>query len=78
MAIASMEIDPDAADELTADEVVAKVNAATDQITRIDAIDTDALDIVQTKPIAGEFKIKQIQRTADGKLDVEYDDVAES
>ena len=75
MAIASMELDPNAADELTPDEVIAKVNSASTQITRADAIDTDALDIVQTKPIAGEYKIKQIQRTSDGKLDVEYDDV---
>ena len=75
MAIVSMEIDPTAAPELTPDAVIAKINAASTKITRDDAIDMDALDIVQTKPVAGEFKIKQIQRTSDGKLDVAYDDV---
>ena len=74
MAIASMELDPNAT-SYTDDEIIGKINTGSAQISRVDSIDTEALDIVQTKPVSGEFKIKQIQRTSDGKLDVEYDDV---
>jgi hypothetical protein len=31
---------------------------------------------VKTNPASGEFKVVAVQRDADGKLDVEYDDVA--
>jgi len=33
---------------------------------------------VKTNPQTGEFKVVALQRDASGKLDVEYDDVAES
>ena len=33
--------------------------------------------IVITNPISGEYKVPAIHRQADGKMDVEYDDVAE-
>ena len=36
----------------------------------------DARQIVLTNPVSGEFKIVSIHRQADGKLDIEYDDVA--
>jgi len=37
--------------------------------------DTDR-KLVITNPVAGEFKVVAIHRQSDGKLDVEYDDVA--
>jgi hypothetical protein len=75
MAIASMQLDPNAA-AYTDDEIVAKINTATDPITRESALSQDDLNIVKTNPAAGEFMVKNIHRDSTGKLDVEYDDVA--
>ena len=55
----------------TADQTGAEVQTA---ILGLD--DADRL-LVKTNPVAGEFKVSAIQRDADGKLDIEYDDVAE-
>jgi len=76
MPIASFQLDPNAA-AYTDDEIVGKINGASTSITREDALSQDDLNIVKTAPVTGEFKIKNIHRQADGKLDVEYDDVAE-
>ena len=62
----------------TDDEIVAGINAATDPITREAALSQDDLKIVKTNPTTGKFQVKNIHRAADGKLDIEYDDVAES
>lgn len=113
MAIASMQLDPNAA-AYTDNQIVGKVNTATDQITRassvaaaarpiaagevgdtelagsipnsklaagvakasLDAMADTARGYVKTNPTTGEFKVVAIHRQADGKLDVEYDDVA--
>jgi len=40
------------------------------------ALADDARKLVVTNPVAGEFKVVAIHRQADGKLDIEYDDVA--
>ena len=76
MAIQTMELDPDAT-SYTDDEIVGKINTGATQIDRADAIDAEALDIITTNPAVGEFKVKKVQRSADGKLAVDYDDVAE-
>lgn len=60
----------------TDDEVIAQINAASDPITRESALSQDDLNIVKTAPAGGEFKIKNIHRDSDGKMDIEYDDVA--
>jgi len=44
--------------------------------TNLDAIADTARGYVKTNPAGGEFKVIAIQRDADGKLDVEYDDGA--
>lgn len=104
MAIASMQLDPNAA-SYTDNEIVGKVNAATANITRassvaaaarplvagevgntelastaakdnLDALADTARGYVKTNPVTGEFKVISIHRQADGKLDIEYDDVA--
>lgn len=75
MAIVSMQLDPNAA-SYTDDEIVGKINTASVAIDRADALDVDALDLVKTNPVAGEFKVKAIHRDAAGLLDIEYDDVA--
>lgn len=75
MAIQTMTIDPNAV-AYTDDEIVDKVNAATNSITREDALSQDDLNIVKTSPEVGEFNIKNIHRDASGNLQVEYDDVA--
>lgn len=113
MAIVSMQLDPNAA-SYTDDQIVAKVNTATTQITRassiaaaarpiaagevgdtqlagsipnsklatgvakasLDAMTDTARGYVKTNPTTGEFKVVAIHRQADGKLDVEYDNVA--
>ena len=113
MAIASMQLDPNAA-SYTDNQIVDKVNAATVNITRASSVDAAARPIaagevgdtelagsipntklatgvakanldamtdttrgyVSTNPVTGEFKVISIHRQADGKLDVEYDNVA--
>jgi len=58
-------------------EVITAINNAATAITREGALDQDSLKIVKTNPASGEFHVKNIHRDAGGKLDVEYDDVAE-
>ena len=50
------------------DAGVAKVN--------LDAMTDTARGYIKTSPIAGQFKVVAVERQADGKLKVEYDDVA--
>jgi len=121
MAIQSFQLDPNAV-VYTDDEIVGKVNSATADITRVGAVDADAIfdgttnkaytgteqtklggiedsatadqtgaevrdaivalgdterQIVITDPQAGEFTVVSIQRDSSGKLDINYDDVAE-
>ena len=104
MTIVSMLLDP-SAQAYTDNEIVAKVNAATTNITRagsveaaarpiadaevtsaklnegvakanLDAMTDVARGYVKTTPTAGQFKVIAVERQADGKLKVEYDDVA--
>ena len=104
MTIVSMLLDPNA-QVYTDNEIVAKVNAATTNITRagsveaaarpiadaevtsaklnegvakanLDAMTDVARGYVKTTPTAGQFKVIAVERQADGKLKVEYDDVA--
>lgn len=75
MAIQTMELDPNA-QAYTDNEIVDKVNTATNAITREDALSQDDLGLVKTAPQSGEFYIKFIERGSNGKLKVEYDDVA--
>ena len=60
----------------TDDEVVTAINNASTAITREAALSQDDLKVVKTNPVSGEFLIKNIHRDADGKMDIEYDDVA--
>lgn len=62
----------------TGDEMVAAIDSGSASITREDALSQDDLKLVKTNPVAGEFQVKNVHVQADGKLDVEYDDVAES
>lgn len=77
MAIQTFVIDPTGAPDMTGDEIVAAIDAGAAAITRPDALDQTALKLVLTQPVAGQFKIKSVQRTADEKLEVSYDDVVE-
>jgi len=61
----------------TDNEIVTGINNASNAITREEALSQDDLKIVKTNPVSGEFQIKNIHRQADGKMDIEYDDVAE-
>ena len=86
MAIQSFELDPNAA-SYTDDEIVTKVNAATTKVaaaslaagaakTSLDAMSDTTRGYISTNPQTGEFPVVFLQRTSDGKLDVDYDDVA--
>lgn len=77
MAIQTMEIDPNATDDQTGDEIIAAIDAGTASITREDALSQDDLKLVKTNPVSGEFQVKNIHRNSTGNLEVEYDDVAE-
>ena len=78
MAIQTMSIDPNAEENQTDDEIITQINSATTAITREAALSQDDLNILKTAPASGEFKVKNIHRSATGNLDVEYDDVAET
>jgi len=104
MAIATMVLDPNA-QAYTDNQIVDKVNAASNQISRassiaaaarpiasgevdnaklastaakdnLDALSDTARGYVKTSPTGGQFKVVAVQRQADGKLAVTYDDVA--
>ena len=105
----SFTLDPNA-QAYTDDQIVGKVNAATANITRADAVESTAIDlsgkdtdslsegssnkydtgappadldadtergIVITDPTTGQYKVIAIHRASDGKLEIDYDDVAE-
>lgn len=75
MAIQTMELDPDAT-SYTNDEIVTKINDASNSITREAALSQDDLNILKSNPVVGEFYVKNVQRGSDGKVQIEYDDVA--
>jgi len=75
MAIVSFQLDPNA-QAYTDNEIVDKINSASNAITREGALSQDDLNIVKSAPSAGEFYVKNIQRDSTGKLDVDYDDVS--
>ena len=43
----------------------------------LDAMSDTARGYIKTAPTTGQFKVVSVQRQADGKLGVSYDDVAE-
>jgi hypothetical protein len=69
-------IEDNATADQTGDEMVTAINSGSTGITRESALSQDDLNIVKTNPVATEFKVKNIHRGADGKLQAEYDDVA--
>ena len=69
-------IEDNATADQTGDEIVTAINSGSSAITREDALSQDDLNIVKTAPTTGEYKVKNIHRDSDGKLDIEYDDVA--
>lgn len=104
MAIQSFQLDP-GAQAYTDDQIVAKINSGTIQITRasavaaaarpitsgeidntklvsgvvktnLDAMADTARGYVKTDPASGQYRVITIERQADGKLNVKYDDVA--
>lgn len=103
MAKQSFQLDP-AAQSYTDNEIVAKINAATTDITRAGCVDPVARPIeagevsnaemadgaakanldemaetvrgyVKTDPATGQFPVLSMERQADGKLKVDYDNV---
>ena len=50
--------------------------ASTAAQDNLDALSDVNRKYIKTNPVTGEFKVISIHRQADGKLDVEYDDVA--
>ena len=78
MAIQSIQLDPSAQKDQTGDEIIAAIDAGSAAITRDSALDQASLNLVKTNPAAGENKIKNMHRQADGLVDIEYDDTPES
>ncbi len=62
--------------ELAAGAVGNTELAATAAKDNLDGLADTARGYIQTNPIVGEFPVIAIHRQADGKMDVEYDDVA--
>ncbi|GAI75597.1 unnamed protein product [marine sediment metagenome] len=71
------DIEENAKDDQIGDEIVTAINGGASAITREDALDQDSLKIVKTNPVTGEFRVKNIHRQLDGKLDIEYEDTPE-
>jgi hypothetical protein len=57
--------------EVTNTEIAAGVAKA-----NLDAMTDTARGYIKTSPVSTEFKVVAIERAADGKLKVDYDDVA--
>ena len=90
MAIQSMQLDPGATSyadlaelDSTADAKLngIEANATIDQTgaeiqTAILALSDASRKLIKTDPTTGEFTVLAIQRNATGKLDVDYEDVA--
>jgi len=85
MAIQSVELDPNA-QAYTDDEIVAKVNAATDKILaealedgaakeNLDAMGATERGYVQVTADVGDFIITAVKRKNNGKIEFFYDDV---
>lgn len=74
MAMQSFQLDPNAV-AYSDNDIIFKINNASDMIYRWNALDQVALRLVKSDPLPGEFYIRDIQRTATGELDVHYDDV---
>ena len=63
--------------ELAAAAGVTNAQVATGQAkANLDAMADTARGYIKTSPVAGQFKVIAIERQADGKAKVEYDDVA--
>ena len=63
--------------ELAAAAAVTNAQIAAGQAkSNLDAMADTARGYVKTSPIVGQFKVIAVERQADGKLKVEYDDVA--
>ena len=71
--IAALEIDEG---KLAANAVTNAKLASAAAKDNLDALADTARGYVKTNPVTGEFKVIAIHRQADGKLDVEYDDLA--
>ena len=65
-----------AARPIEAGEVSNSELAAGAAKSNLDAMADTARGYIKTDPTAGEFPVVNIQRASDGKLDVDYDDVA--
>ncbi len=55
--------------------VAAKLDAGVAK-TNLDAMTDTARGYVKTSPTSGQFRVVAVERQADGKLKIEYDDVA--
>ncbi len=68
--------------KLTTSELAAGAGVTNAQVAagqakaNLDAMADTARGYIKTNPAAGQFKIVSIQRQADGKAEVKYDDVA--
>jgi len=68
--------------KLTTSELAAAAGVTNAQVvsglakTNLDALADTARGYIKTSPVATQFKVITIERKADGKLNVQYDDVA--
>lgn len=62
--------------ELAAGAVDNTKLASTAAKDNLDALADTARGYIKTDPAAGQFKVVAVQRAADGKLEVDYDNVA--
>ena len=63
--------------KLTDDEVIAAINAATDPITREDALSQADLKLVKSLPQSGERAVESLSVDADDKLATDHNDTPE-
>lgn len=60
------------------DVIVGQINTATVPITREAALDQVPLKLVKSEPVTGEHRINYLVRKSDGKMEADFEDVAES
>ena len=68
--------------KLTSAELAAAASIASGQVAagvakaNLDAMTDTTRGYIKTDPVAGQFKVISVERKADGKVNVKYDDVA--
>jgi len=70
-------IDEGAKVDQDGDNIISAIDAGAASITREDALSQVDMKLVKSEPVVGEHRVNYIVRKADGKMEADFEDVAE-